>query len=353
MSGGGAQGGASDDGTGGSIGGNPSARRNSGGLGGGRGSGSGKSGDGTGGGQGSSAGRQGDGGQAGTGQSKGGGGSKSTSRPSSQPPYGPDIQDAADHSARYGDGMMAGYCQGLNLGLDHGQKDGRNNVTNTDPLPPVPAVYTNDIEAAIEAGGPDAISQPSLDFDNGFIAGFEKGFADGYSLGDQFGLAQFKESAAAANNDDAQVAAEQEQSTNLANQFTILVNRWCLGVSMGPTQDTKQSALASAASPSRAAPSAAAYTPEIQTALAQIWRQAQQSGIINAGLSSSFDQMADIAGVTTIAEKQAGEDASAAAEVTDTSASASESEASISQAKGSPTQAGQDAEAEAEKADSA
>jgi hypothetical protein len=347
---GGEQGGASHDGTGGSIGGNPGAGGNKGGLGGGSGGGSGKSGDGTGGGQGGSAGKGGSGG-GGVGQGNNGGGSQPNSEPGTPPPYGPDLEDAAGHSARYGDGVLAGYCQGLNLGRDHGQRDGRNNVKNTDPLPPVPPAYTRDIEAAIEAGGPEAISQPSLDFDNGFIAGFEKGFADGYGLGDEFGLAQFKESAAAAKNDDEKVAAEQEQSANLAKQFGILLNRWCLGVSMGPTQDTEQSELALATSVSKAAPSAASYTPEIQAALAQIWQQAQQSGVLNADLSDSFDQMADVAGITTIAEKQAGEDASAAAQATD--ASASQSEANASQAKGSSAQAEQDAQAEAEKADSA
>ncbi len=122
---------------------------------------------------------------------------------------------------------------------------------------------------------------------------------------------------------------------------------------MGPAQADEQSALASAESLSKAKPLAESYTPEIQAALAQIWQQEEQSGVIDADLSDSFDQMADVAGVTTIAEKQAGEDASAAAQVTDASASKSESEASASQAGGSSTKAGQDAQAEAEKADSA
>ncbi len=284
------------------------------------------------------------------------GGATGAKQPSGQtasatiPTTGP-VNIGSNKDPEFLKGVAAGYCEGLHIGWTIGKADGRNN-NSAHAIPNMPQEYEDIINECIDgmsaptrqSDAGSSASGPNQQFDNGVLYELLYGYADGYALGNAAGKAEFAQSIASGAKNFQGTSADNQQFLTIASQFYSLESRWCLGQSMA-SPPTPSSALASISA------AEASYPPEIVAAFKQIEQQLQADGYVSADDAGSADAATEVAALGAEGAAMAGQDPEPEAQDANEAACITVADAGSSQGLGD--EAAQDAESEAEQADSA
>ncbi|MDG6914599.1 MAG: hypothetical protein JRM90_01325 [Nitrososphaerota archaeon] len=266
--------------------------------------------------------------------------------PPALPLVGPDTKPPANASftaaqaADYKNGAMAGYCQGLNAGRMVGEADGRN-TSSAHADPNYPRFFMDRLDAS--GSQPFAPKPP---FNLGFVINLRWGYDDGYAFGNAMGRASADLALAALYNDPAAVAEANDRLQGAMDEFIKLSDQYCqVPMVSAPGQSQGQSALAQTQA------EGSGYPPDVVDQIREMWSEAQAEGYVQASTGAIAASTADVGAVATQLAALVGEAPAPIAQAANEAAASAERDAQASQ--GLAAASGQDAQAEAKKADSA